>query len=133
MAVMLFSASDASRDSTDRGAEVLVYRPPHRQAEATAKLGMIIFLGSWAMMFGALFFAYGVLRSRAAVWPPVDQPRVPLFVGIVNTAVLALSSGALYGTIASLRRNAIGRATLWLTASGLLGCTFLGLQLASWS
>ena len=115
------------------GAEILPYRPPQQRSEATAKLGMIIFLGSWAMMFGALFFAYGVLRTRAAVWPPVDQPRLPLAVGIVNTLVLALSSGSLFGSLWAIRRNAVRLAAFLLLGAGGLGAAFLGLQMRSWS
>ena len=40
--------------------------------ETTAYIGMVIFLGAWAMMFGALFFAYGMVRARAMCWPPPD-------------------------------------------------------------
>ena len=44
---------------------LLLYRPPHARDEATARVGMLLFLGSWAMMFAALFFALGVVRCAA--------------------------------------------------------------------
>ena len=32
-----------------------------------ANIGMLLFLASWGMMFVTLLFAYGVIRTKAAV------------------------------------------------------------------
>jgi len=45
--------------------ELRRYRLRRSEDEITSYVGMIIFLGSWAMMFAALFFAYAVVRVRA--------------------------------------------------------------------
>lgn len=123
----------ANGHSNLEGAEILAYRPPHERSEATAKLGMVLFLGSWAMMFGALFFAYGVMRSRAPMWPPADQPRLPLSTGIINTAVLACSSVLLHGALVAIRRNRRSAAGMLLVLTAIFGAAFLGLQMRSWS
>ena len=60
-------APEARRDATRE--------PPCRHRETTALLGMTLFLASWAMLFAALFFAYGLTRVRAPAWPPPDLPR----------------------------------------------------------
>ncbi|HYQ80938.1 MAG TPA: cytochrome c oxidase subunit 3 [Anaeromyxobacteraceae bacterium] len=108
----------------------------HRRAssaEVTAWLGMVVFLGSWAMMFAGLFFAYGLVRARAAVWPPLDQPPLPLLLPGLNSAVIAGSSAALLGALRALggRRR---RAGAWLVvlAAGL-GALFLALQAVVWA
>jgi cytochrome c oxidase subunit 3 len=112
--------------------EILPYRPPRARAEWTAYLGMVIFLGSWAMMFGSLFFAYGMVRARSSAWPPPDLPELPVAVGAVNTVVLAFSSAILQLTVRNLRRGQ-SRFVAWgIAASTLLGAAFLAIQVSSW-
>src|SRR5437899_12654484 len=82
------------------------YRSPHAQRDWTASLGMIVFLGSWAMMFGSLFFAYGIIRAHSVAWPPPDLPRIPLLLPAINTVALALSSVALQRGASSIGRDA---------------------------
>ena len=84
--------------------ELLPYRPPKAREETTAYLGMVVFLGSWAMMFAALFFAYGFVRSRSAAWPPPDVPELPWGAPAINTLVLAGSSVASSLDCASFER-----------------------------
>jgi cytochrome c oxidase subunit 3 len=112
---------------------IVPYPPPRARQEWTAYLGMVIFLGSWAMMFGALFFAYGMIRARATAWPPVDFPELPVALPGVNTAVLAASSAALHGAVLSLRRGKAVWAGPALAASIVLGSLFLALQFVTWS
>jgi cytochrome c oxidase subunit 3 len=89
-----------------------------RHEERTALMGMAIFVASWAMLFAALFFAYGLSRLRAHVWPPADLPPLPLALPALATLVLAASSAALHG-----RR---------VIAAAGLGLVFLGLQSVVW-
>jgi heme/copper-type cytochrome/quinol oxidase subunit 3 len=61
-------AGVASRDrpagpASVRDLERFRLRP--RGAEATAHVGMAVFLGSWAMLFAGLFLAYAFVRARA--------------------------------------------------------------------
>lgn len=118
--------------STPMGA-IVPYPPPRARQEWTAYLGMVIFLGSWAMMFGALFFAYGMIRARATSWPPADFPELPLALPGVNTAVLAASSALLHLAVLSLRRGNVARTGPALAASIALGSIFLALQFVTWS
>ncbi|HVU52691.1 MAG TPA: hypothetical protein VHL80_18550, partial [Polyangia bacterium] len=59
----------------------VVIGPPGASAssreEATATIGMAIFLGAVAMLFAALFFAYAVMRAQAPAWPPAGQAPLP--------------------------------------------------------
>ena len=98
----------------------------------TAYVGMLVFLASWAMLFGSLFFAYALVRARAPVWPPVGDPRLPLVLPAVNTAVIALSSFALQSALRSLRRGRLRPVAGALALAAGLGALFLALQLAVW-
>jgi len=113
-------------------------RPPviplhlEREARATGTVGMILFLASWAMMFGALFYAYTMLRMGALVWPPPGAPEIPLLVPSGITLMLAASSGML-----ELSRRALGMGEMIrfqraLIACIVLGALFLGVQSQVW-
>jgi cytochrome c oxidase subunit 3 len=114
-------------------AELQQYRLRRGQEEVTSSIGMVIFLASWAMMFAALFFAYAVVRSRAPVWPPPDQPRLPILLPGVNTVIIAASSGLIS---VAVRATALGRlrhAFDCLGIAAILGAIFLMLQVVVWA
>ena len=113
--------------------DVVPFRSPRARAhESTALVGMIIFVASWAMMFAALFFAYGMVRSRAAAWPP-DLLRLPLGLPALNTAILAASSLALELGLRAVQGNRARVAgALRIGAAALLGAAFLALQTVVW-
>ncbi len=112
--------------------EVLRYRPPRAHDETTAYLGMVIFLASWAMMFAALFFAYGYVRSRALVWPPPDLPLLPIALPLANTLVLGVSSAVLQFGNWSIAKGSSSRLAWALGLTVALGILFLALQLVLW-
>jgi cytochrome c oxidase subunit III len=111
---------------------IVPYPPPRARQEWTAYLGMVIFLGSWAMMFGSLFFAYGMVRARATEWPPSDLPELPLLLPGINTAVLAASSASLQLAVHWLRRGKMALVGPALATTLVLGAVFLGLQTVTW-
>jgi heme/copper-type cytochrome/quinol oxidase subunit 3 len=113
--------------------ELQRYRLRRTDEEVTSYIGMIIFLGSWAMMFAALFFAYAVVRLRAPMWPPPDQPALPVLVPGLNTAVIAGSSAAV---ALAVRAHALGRhrrASIGLGLGAASGALFLALQAVVWT
>jgi cytochrome c oxidase subunit 3 len=112
---------------------IVDYRPPQARSQHTAYLGMVFFLGSWAMMFAGLFFAYGVVRAHAAVWPPMDQPELPILLPAINTGLLVISSLMLQAALVAFRRNRPGPATGRLAAATALGIAFIALQCLVWA
>ena len=113
--------------------ELQDYRLRRTDDEVTSYIGMIIFLASWAMMFAALFFAYAVVRFRAPIWPPPDQPRLPILLPGLNTVLIAASSGLV---AVAVRATAIGRprrAFDCLGVAAILGALFLMLQVVVWA
>jgi cytochrome c oxidase subunit III len=108
------------------------YRRQPRGAERTAHVGMAVFLGSWAMLFVALFFAYAFVRARADLWPPEGTPPLPQLVPGLNTLVIAASAVAM---VRAVRAQEVGRsrtASTALAVAAVLGAIFLGLQVFVW-
>lgn len=113
-------------------APVVPYDSPAKRRETTAWVGMVVFLASWGMMFGALFFMYGGIRARATDWPPEGLPAVPLIWPTVNTLVIALSSLALQMGLSAIRKGQQLRLKWGLLTSLFLGIVFIALQWKVW-
>lgn len=103
------------------------------ESESISYVGMVFFLGSWAMMFAALFFVYGGLRLRFTSWPPVGQIPLPLLLPAINTAVLVISSVTVHMGLKALRKASLEGFRRWLLLTIALGFTFFGLQLVMWT
>lgn len=105
-------------------------RPEERSLEYA---GMVIFLGSWAMMFGALFFSYAVLRVDAPIWPAPGFAPLPLGLPGINTLILLASSRTLSLALARSRAGQLARCRNQLLLTLLLGTVFVALQCEVWS
>ena len=112
--------------------KVVPYRPPRAREEATARIGMVIFLASWAMLFAALLLAYAFVRARSEAWPPPGLTRLPRLLPLANTVVLALSSACLEYGLREVRRARAQVLEHSLLATFVLGVLFLGLQALLW-
>jgi cytochrome c oxidase subunit 3 len=103
--------------AADRGES----RPP------LVSVGMVLFLGSELMFFGALFATYFVLRAAARSWPPpsvrLDLPEPAAF-----TAVLVASSGTMQAAVARIGRGDVGGLVRWVWVTAALGAVFLAGQ-----
>jgi heme/copper-type cytochrome/quinol oxidase subunit 3 len=109
------------------------YRRRPRGGEQTAHIGMAIFLGSWAMLFVGLFFAYAFVRARAPAWPPLDAPPLPRLLPGLNTLAIAASSAAVVRAVRAVELGRARSASRSLAAAALLGATFLALQTVVWA
>ena len=108
------------------------YRRQPRGAERTAHVGMAVFLGSWVMLFVALFFAYAFVRASADAWPPAGTPPLPRLLPGLNTLALAASAVAM---VRAVRAQDVGRsrsASNALAVAAALGAIFLALQAVVW-
>jgi cytochrome c oxidase subunit 3 len=92
-------------------------------------LGMLLFIISEVMVFGAFFAAYFFIRVvQGAQWPAAGT-ELPVAIAGVNTAILLSSSLTLHWALVSIKnddRNGF-RAGILLTT--LLGATFLFVQI----
>jgi heme/copper-type cytochrome/quinol oxidase subunit 3 len=76
---------------------------------------------------------YIVIRLSHPVWPPADQPRLPIFVTTLNSLALFASVVPLTIALRAIRRDARRRAAQALAATTALGALFLGVQGVEWS
>ena len=106
--------------------------PPaaHKSSRAeTHVLGMLLFIISEIMVFGAFFTAYFFIRvAQGDPWP-AHGTTLPLEVAGVNTAILVSSSFTIHWAQHSIAHgNRFGLKAGMLTTF-LLGCTFLFIQI----
>jgi len=92
-------------------------------------LGMMLFIISEVMIFGAFFTAYFFIRIAEGEPWPAPGTHLPVQVAGVNTAILISSSFTLHWAETSIKRgNRFGFKAGMLTTF-LLGCTFLFIQI----
>lgn len=106
--------------------------PPAPPPLSNACLGVLILVAAEVMFFGGLIGAFLVLRLGAGAWPPPGQPRLPVAVTGVNTAVLLASSYTLVRALRAARRGDPALAS-WLGRTALLGAAFLTIQGIEWA
>jgi len=96
------------------------------------RLAMIMLMSGEAMFFGGLVSAYLVLRSVAPTWPPPLQPRLPIAVTALNTAVLLGSSVTMRRALRALAAGHVAGLVRGLTATAGLGALFVAVQGLEW-
>jgi cytochrome c oxidase subunit 3 len=105
--------------------------PANRSSRVEPQLlGMLLFIISEVMVFGAFFTAYFFIRVVSGdQWFPIDHLALPKAVAGVNTAILLSSSLTMHWALESIKRgNRFGlKAGMVLTT--LLGATFLFVQI----
>jgi cytochrome c oxidase subunit 3 len=104
--------------------------PAHRSSRVDPPLlGMLLFIISEVMIFGAFFTAYFFIRvGQGDTWP-APGTKLPVGPTAVNTAILISSSLTLHWAETALKRdNRFGFKAGMLTTF-LLGLTFITLQI----
>jgi cytochrome c oxidase subunit 3 len=93
---------------------------------------MLIFVAAEVMFFAGLISAFTIVRSEALLWPPPDQPRLPIERTALNTLALLLSGVALAFAHRAFRRDRRAARAPLLIAIGL-GAFFVVCQGAEWA
>jgi cytochrome c oxidase subunit III len=92
-------------------------------------LGMLLFIISEVMLFGAFFTAYFFIRVVGeAQWFPVDGFELPVAIAAVNTGILLSSSFTMHWTLEGIRRDNRRALRVGIVTTFLLGLTFLTIQ-----
>lgn len=110
--------------------------PAPRSREIDARVGMMVFLASWGMVFATLFFCCAVYRLQSPVWPPAGERPLPESARVaawVNTVLMLASSFVLHRYLAALDRGAGGRGPIALASVFVCGSVFLALQIDTWA
>ena len=107
--------------------------PAPQVRRIAANIGMLVCLASLAMVFVTLLFSYGVIRTKSAVWPPLDAPALPVGLAWLNTAVLLLSSAVFHRGQQRVQQGDQPAFTRFLLGTFALGLVFLGLQTLLWT
>ena len=90
------------------------------------KLAMWGFLGSECLLFGALISSYLLYRGRGAGPKPHNVYDIPYT--SVSSFVLLMSSLTMVLALAALQRGEERKSRVWLTATALLGVSFISGQ-----
>jgi len=97
----------------------------------SAVLAMLIFVITELMFFAGFISAFTIMRGSAVIWPPPDQPRLPVGETAFNSALL-LASGVILFAGSRRFRTRPGELRRVLLAAILLGGAFVGLQGREW-
>ncbi len=106
--------------------------PPeaHKSSRVEAPLlGMLLFIISEVMIFGAFFTAYFFIRIAEGDPWPAPGTHLPVPVAGVNTLILISSSFTLHWAETSIKRDNRFGFKAGMLSTFLLGCTFLFIQI----
>lgn len=106
---------------------------PRQPILPSGVLGMLIFVITEAMVFAGFISAFMIVKSAATIWPPPDQPRLPVGETAFNTAALLLSGALLFWTGRVFLRKGPAAARMPMLASLLLGAFFVAFQGIEWA
>lgn len=72
-----------------------------------AVLGVLVFMGSEIMFFSGMLSAYNIARARVpmSIWPPPDQPRLPVEATAVNSLFLLVSGVLVWMAVRALAKK----------------------------
>jgi len=100
---------------------------------ASTRIAMVALITSELMLFAGLIGMYVVVRFSHTVWPPADQPRLPLPVTTLNSLVLFASVVPLSAALRAVRGDDRPRAARLLAVTTGLGTLFLAVQGLEWT
>lgn len=122
-----------SEDPPAATSRIQVLHPQLQEQEKTAYIAMVIFLGSWAVMFAGLFFGFSMHRVNAVVWPPPEFAGLPLWIPFVSSLMLVASSVTLQRFANGVRSGNAVEALPQLKWTMVYSGLFIVLQTSLWA
>jgi cytochrome c oxidase subunit III len=120
-------ASDTAHDHAEH------HGPPTPNVSSRVEaqfLGMLLFIISEIMLFGAFFTAYFFIRVvNEADWFPIEGVDLPVAIAGVNTAILLSSSFTMHWALEGARNGNRRAMKMGLLTTAMLGLTFLSVQI----
>jgi cytochrome c oxidase subunit 3 len=92
-------------------------------------LGMLLFIISEIMLFGAFFTAYFFIRVVGDAPWPAEGEHLPVAIAGVNTAILISSSFTMHWALEGARNENRAALRVGMLTTLLLGATFLCIQI----
>lgn len=110
--------------------------PPEAHASSRIDrqtLGILLFIVSEVMLFGAFFASYFFIRAVAndGPWPP-EPFELPVLIAGINTVILVSSSFTIHWALEGIRRGNRNALKAGLAITWLLGATFLFIQMSEY-
>ena len=105
--------------------------PPEANVSSRAEaqwLGMLLFIISEIMLFGAFFTAYFFIRVVGEAEWPAKGEELPVAIAGVNTAILISSSFTMHWALEGARNENRNALRVGLLTTFLLGLSFLTVQ-----
>lgn len=99
----------------------------HRRTPSSL-LGMVIFITSELMFFGALFGAYFTIRAQSGEWPPPGTPQIEAVRTAIFTVFLVASSFTQHLGVLAIRKGDRDGLLRWTAITIALGAVFLAGQ-----
>jgi cytochrome c oxidase subunit III len=99
----------------------------HRRTPSSL-LGMVIFITSELMFFGALFGAYFTIRAQSGEWPPPGTPHIEAVRTAIFTVFLVASSFTQHLGVLAIRKGDRDGLLRWTAITIALGAVFLAGQ-----
>lgn len=108
--------------------------PRGRRFTHHATIGMALFVFAEIMLFSGFISAYAIVQGSAmpGMWPPPDQPRLPIERTALNTLALLASGVALFVGGRRFRRSGAAAAQPWMFTALALGAAFVLFQGFEW-
>ncbi len=106
--------------------------PANRSSRVDSELlGMLLFIISEIMVFGAFFTAYFFIRfvAEGHRWFPFEDFELPVGIAGVNTAILLSSSLTMHWAQTSVKNGNYFGLKAGMLLTSLLGATFLMIQI----
>lgn len=109
--------------------------PAPRRFTHSATLGMGLFVFAEVMLFAGFLSAYAIVQGSAmpGMWPPPDQPRLPVGRTALNTLALLASGVLLFLGGRRFRRAGAAAAGPWMLGALALGAAFVLFQGLEWA
>src|ERR687893_796183 len=92
-------------------------------------LGMLLFIISEIMVFGAFFTAYFFIRVVGGAEWPAEGTELPKLIALLNTCILVSSSVSMHWALEGAKHENRFALQAGITTTLLLGVTFLFIQI----
>lgn len=93
---------------------------------------MLIFVATEVMFFLGFISAFSIVKAGSVMWPPPNQPRLPVEITSLNTFVLFLSALCFFLCNAPLKKQDTKNFSNWFRLGVVSATLFVAIQGYEW-